>query len=48
MKYYVDGKEITTKEAQEINEMNNLYFYLAEQGDFTALEKVKFIVKINK
>ena len=46
MRYYVNGKEITKQEALDVDAMNSLYLHLAEQGDFTALEKVQFIIKV--
>ena len=46
MRYYVNGKEITKQEALGVDAMNSLYLHLAEQGDFTALEKVQFIIKV--
>lgn len=45
-KYFVDGKQICEEEAKNIKDMNDLYFYLAENGDFNALSKIEFIVEV--
>ena len=45
MRYYIDGKEVTKEIAEKTKQMNDLYFHLAEQGDFAALEKIQFITE---
>ena len=47
-RYYIDGVKVTQAEAEEAAEMNALYMYQAEQGNFAALSKVVFIVKLKK
>ena len=46
MKYFVNGEQISKEKAEQINDMNNLYLYQAEKGDFAALNKITFIVEI--
>ena len=42
-RYFVDGKEITTEEAQEIKKKNDEYFQSGNMSDFL---KIKFITVI--
>lgn len=44
-KYFVDGKEISEKEAKSIEKRNKEYM---ESGDFSLIAKCEFITVINK
>lgn len=43
--YFVNGKEITAAEAQEIERMNGEYL---NSGDFANLLKIRFIVVLEE
>ena len=45
-KYFIDGKQVTKTEADQIKYLNALYFHIAENGNFEALNKIVFIVEI--
>lgn len=44
-KYFVNGKEISEKEAKSIEKRNKEYM---ESGDFSLIAKCEFITVINK
>lgn len=48
MKYYIDKKEISKKEADKIKKENDKIMKMVELGllDFSELMKCKFIVEI--
>lgn len=45
MRYFVDGKEISEKQAKEIESRNTEYM---NSGDFSLMEKCQFVIAVRE